>query len=104
MPQKTVPLATPMETVLAPDAEKVVGKEIKSVSRGDAGRGNVVRNGVGRMGKDCQLITLSPLDLVQGNCTWSGGRKSLKPRARFSVVVTRFTFLLSIRLSYFFGK
>lgn len=32
--------------------------------------------------------------------------KSLGPRARFSVVVTQFTFLLllSIRLSYFSGK
>lgn len=106
MPQKTVPLATPMETVLAPGKKKFVGKEIKTVSRENMGRGDMVRNGMGRMGKDCQYITLSPLDLVECNCTWSGGVKSLGPRARFSVVGTRFTFLLllSIRLSYFSGK
>lgn len=53
MPQKTVPLATPMETLLAPDKEKFVGKEIKTVSRDNVERGDVVRNMMGKVGKDC---------------------------------------------------
>lgn len=42
--------------------KKFVGKEIKTVSRENVGRGGMVRNGVERVGKDCQYITLFPLD------------------------------------------